>query len=126
MDAYENRLNAARCIIQLYEKYISHQPSSDKCEPAFYLRLLAKPVSNVSNVWYSCQPKVENDLMKTVGDFALRQELQDTVLIIHYGNQQHHACTIRALISSLSQRPLVTDLMHSGNKSVPMKNTRKQ
>ena len=61
--AYENKQNPKRCIVHLYEKYVSHRPTSGKCSPALYLRPLVKPNSNV---WYSCQPIGINCLSGTV------------------------------------------------------------
>lgn len=61
--AYENIKNPQRCIVRLYEKYISHRPTNRKCSPAFYLRPLSNPVSDV---WYSCQPIGINTISKTV------------------------------------------------------------
>ena len=57
-------MNAARCIVAIYEGYLSHKP--DAKEPsvtAFYLRPLAKPMSDI---WISSQPQAENDLSKVV------------------------------------------------------------
>ena len=52
-DAYENTVNPARCIVAIYEAYISHRPDAMKPSiTAFYLRPLGKPVSDV---WFSSQ-----------------------------------------------------------------------
>jgi integrase len=61
--AYENNSNPNRCIVRLYLKYLSHRPTDAKCSPAFYLRPLAKPRSNI---WFSCQPLGINQISKTV------------------------------------------------------------
>ncbi len=61
--AYENRSNLSRCIVRLYQKYVSHRPSDKRCSSAsFYLRPLQKPMGIV---WYSCQPVGINQLAKT-------------------------------------------------------------
>ena len=42
--AYENVVNSDRCIVRLYEKYMSVRPSHlPKCATDFYLRPLAVP-----------------------------------------------------------------------------------
>lgn len=63
VDAYENKDNLDRCIVTLYEKYISHRPTSPKCSPALYLRPLNKPQGDV---WYSCQRQGIHQITKTV------------------------------------------------------------
>jgi hypothetical protein len=60
---YENHDNPTRCIVRLYEKYVSLRPTSENCSPAFYLRSLAKPIANV---WYTCQPIGINSMSGTV------------------------------------------------------------
>ncbi len=61
--AYENRSHLSRCIVRLYQKYVSHRPTDERCSSAFYLRPLQKPMGIV---WYSCQPVGINQLAKTV------------------------------------------------------------
>lgn len=63
VNAYENSANPDRCIVNIYEKYVSHRPTSRNCSPAFYLRPLVKPSENV---WYSCQRQGIHQLTKTV------------------------------------------------------------
>ena len=71
--AYENTVNADRCMVQLMEKYISLRPADFRCSNAFYSRPLAKP-SN-PNVWYSCQPQgrhmLENVVRKMCREIGL-------------------------------------------------------
>ena len=53
--AYENVTNSDRCMVRLFEKYMSHHPDHlPKCSTDFYLRPLAVPNGNI---WYSCQPR---------------------------------------------------------------------
>ena len=78
---YENKENPERCIVRLYEKYVSHRPTDPKCSPAFYLRPLVKPTSNV---WYSCQPVGINNLSKTVARLCQQAKLpgfRSTILL---------------------------------------------
>lgn len=51
--AYENSENHARCIVRLYQKYISLHPKGDKCPDAMYLHALAVPKEDC---WYTMQP----------------------------------------------------------------------
>ena len=53
--AYQNVVNSDRCVVMLYEKYLSHRPDHlPKCSNDFYLRPLTVPNGNI---WYSCQPR---------------------------------------------------------------------
>ena len=62
--AYENVVNSDRCLVRLYEKYMSHCPSHlPKCSKNFYLRPLAFPNGNI---WYSCQPRGRHTLEKVI------------------------------------------------------------
>ena len=61
---YENVVNPDRCLVCLFEKYMSHTPSHDpRCSQSFYLRPLTIPNGNV---WYSCQPKGRHSLEQIV------------------------------------------------------------
>ena len=74
VDAYENTVNPARCIVAIYEAYISHRPDAKQPSiTAFYLQPLAKPVSDV---WFSSQPLGENDLSKVVAKLCERCNLK--------------------------------------------------
>lgn len=68
---YENVNDKSRCVVLLYETYISHRPDTDATD-AFYLTPKAKPVDNI---WYKCTPygihsieKVTKKLMTTIND----------------------------------------------------------
>ena len=61
VDAYSHP-NKARCIVSLYEMYVSHIPSS-RPDYAFYLRPLNKPLGNI---WYSSQPLGKHKISETV------------------------------------------------------------
>ena len=62
--AYQNVVNSDRCIVRLYEKYVSLRPSHlPKCSTDFYLRPLA--VSN-GDVWYPCQARGHHTLEEKV------------------------------------------------------------
>ncbi len=53
--AYKNKKNPDRCVVNLYEYYMSLCPTSANCSPDFYLRPLA--CVNFAGVGYSCQPQ---------------------------------------------------------------------
>jgi hypothetical protein len=61
--AYEDHAHPDRCIVKLYEKYLSLCPDLDPDAP-FYLQPLKKPRDTV---WYSSVPVGRNTLFKTVG-----------------------------------------------------------
>lgn len=61
VQAYENS-DPSRCIVKLYEKYISKCPDPAKCS-AFYLRPLAKPTTDL---WYAAQPLGRHKLATVV------------------------------------------------------------
>ena len=63
VDPYQNKDSSSRCIVRIYEMYISHMPSDMKCSPSLYLRPLDQPKTNV---WYSCQAVGINEITKTV------------------------------------------------------------
>ena len=58
---YANEDNPNRCLIQLFQKYVSHRPSDATC---FYLTPLRKLKSDI---WYSNMPVGHNTLSSTVG-----------------------------------------------------------
>lgn len=61
MDAYEDSERPHRCIVRIYEAYLSHRP------PAAPEHLYLRPLSRISGgVWFSCQPIGINTLSKTV------------------------------------------------------------
>ena len=57
---YENSENPSRCLVKLFQKYVSHCPSEPTC---FYLT----PVRKIkNNIWYSKTPVGHNTLAGTV------------------------------------------------------------
>ena len=62
VEHHANTTNPSRCLVKLYEKYISHRPT-DVPSNAFYLTPLKKPQGNV---WYTKVPVGHNTLSKTV------------------------------------------------------------
>lgn len=59
--AHENVSQPQRCVVRLYEKYLSLRPPNIK---RFYLRPLAHKMN--SAIWYSSQPKGVNKIKKVV------------------------------------------------------------
>ena len=59
---HSNSANPNRCLVKLFEKYMSHRPLG-KITTAFYLKALKKPQGNV---WYTQTPVGHNTLAKTV------------------------------------------------------------
>lgn len=59
---HSNQQNPARCLVNLFQKYVGHRPES--CDESFYLTPLRKPQTHV---WYSKMPVGHNTLSKTVG-----------------------------------------------------------
>ncbi len=57
---YENKENPSRCLVKLFQKYVSHRPSGPTC---FYLSPLRKLKNNI---WYSKVPVGHNTLAGTV------------------------------------------------------------
>ena len=65
---YQNVVNPDRCLVRLFEKYMSHRPDHDpRCSRDFYLRPLSVPNGNV---WYSCQPKGRHSIEKIVKEMC--------------------------------------------------------
>ena len=62
VEHHANTANPSRCLVKLYQKYISHRPT-DVPSKAFYLTPLKKPQGNV---WYTKIPVGHNTLSKTV------------------------------------------------------------
>lgn len=50
---YENTVNPERCVLRLYEKYLSLRPTDERCSTDFYLRPLVNPRPDC---WYMIQP----------------------------------------------------------------------
>ena len=67
--AFENTENPDRCIVHIFEKYMSKHPSMDpKYSFDLYLRPLVKITS--PNVWYSCQAIGVQTLQKVIAKLA--------------------------------------------------------
>ena len=80
--AYQNVTNSDRCMVRLYEKYMSHRPDHDpKCSKDFYLWPLAIPNGNV---WYSCQPRGCHTLGEVVKKMCEKAGLP--------GRRTNHSC----------------------------------
>lgn len=58
---YANEENPTRCLVRLFQKYMSHRPTDTEC---FYLTPLRKLKNDV---WYSKMPVGHNTLSATVG-----------------------------------------------------------
>ena len=74
--AYENMQQLDRCIVKLYQTYVSHRPFDPKCAGNFYLRPLANPRGDV---WYSCQPVGRFKLSQVMSDIAKRPKMEGKV-----------------------------------------------
>ena len=62
--AYENVVNSDRCVVRIFEKYLSLRPSHlPKCSTDLYLRPLSVPNGSI---WYSCQPRGRHALEKVI------------------------------------------------------------
>ena len=64
--AYENLFQPERCIVKLYEKYMSLRPVNMKTND-FYLRPLAAPRPDC---WFTCQPIGRNTLSNVIAELA--------------------------------------------------------
>lgn len=58
--AYDNMINRERCIVALYDKYMSHRPEN---VDAFYLTPIQEPKTKI---WYKRSPMGVNSLSKVV------------------------------------------------------------
>ena len=80
--AYQNVVNSDRCIVRLYEKYVSLRPSHmPKCSQDFYLRPLAVPNGDV---WYSCQARGLHALEKVIKNLCKKGGIA--------GKRTNHSC----------------------------------
>ncbi len=66
VDAYENRDNPDRCIVEIFRRYVSHCPTKSR-PVGLYLRPLDKPSSNV---WFACQVVGRQKLAGIVGSIC--------------------------------------------------------
>ena len=80
--AYENVVNSDRCVVRLYEKYMSHRPSHlPKCSKDFYLRPLGVPNGDI---WYSCQARGRHTLEKVIKKLCQKAGFS--------GKRTNHSC----------------------------------
>ena len=80
--AYQNVVNSDRCIVRLFEKYISLRPSHDpKCSSDFYLRPLIVPNGDV---WYSCQGRGRHTLSEVIKKMCVKAGIG--------GRRSNHSC----------------------------------
>ena len=80
--AYQNVVNSDRCIVRLFEKYVSVRPDHDpRCSKDFYLRPLAVPNGDV---WFSCQPRGIHTLQKVVKNMSVKAGI--------IGRRSNHSC----------------------------------
>lgn len=71
--AFENKSEPNKCIVRLYEKYMSLCPSPRPCP--FYLRPLKGKHANVGKVWFSNLPVGHNTLSKVVSNVCSKAQL---------------------------------------------------
>ena len=134
VDAYGNDENPDRCIIKLYQKYVSHRPQSQNCSEALYLRPLQQPNGDV---WFSCQPfgihkinSTVNRLCKAAGltGYHTNHSLRATAasrLYAHNFDEQlicettgHRSTSVRSYkCTSQIQRKAVSDTLSNLNVS---------
>ena len=80
--AYQNVVNSDRCLVRLYDKYISHRPSHDPhCSKDLYLHPLSVPNGDI---WYSCQPCGIYCLQKVVKKMCVKAGIT--------GRHSNHSC----------------------------------
>ena len=68
--AYENLDEPERCIVKIYQKYLSVRPKGEKCSNAMYLRPLAKTTSD--GIWFSMQPMGRHKLSTVVAELLAK------------------------------------------------------
>ena len=68
VDAYSNERDSSRCIVAIYEKYVSHVPAN-RPDHAFYLRPLDRPSGEI---WYACQPYGRTKIADTVKSLCVQ------------------------------------------------------
>ena len=105
--AYENCDDPKRCLVKLYEKYLSSRPVDVRCPIDMYLRPLAKPNGNV---WYTMQPIGRYKLSKIVAEMASEIGLSGKVT-----NHSLRATTATRLYQSNVDEQLIME--HTGHRS---------
>ena len=119
--AYQN-VNSDRCVVRLFEKYMSHRPSHDpKCAKDFYLRPLA--VSN-GDIWYSYQACGIHTLQKVVKKMCVKAGISGrrtnhswraTSATCLY-EQRHRSVAVRSYKrTSSEQMRKVTDMLYGNH-----------
>ena len=110
--AYENVINSDRCLLRLYEKYISlcplHMP---KCSNYFYLCLLSVPNANV---WFSCKATGRNALEKVIRNICKKGGFT--------GKRTNHSCrgsTATRMYQNACDEQLICE--KSGHRSVAVR-----
>ena len=104
---YNNVQNPDRCIVKLYQMYISHCPIEPKCSTGFYLTPLANPRGNI---WYSCKAMGCVKLSQIISDIAKRAKMEGKVT-------NHLLCATAAsrLYQNNVDEQLVIDKVHPSN-----------
>ena len=110
--AYENVMNSDRCMVRLYEKYISHRLDHlPKCSKDFYLRPLTVPHGNI---WYSSQPRGRHMLGEVVKTLCSKVGLS--------GRRSNHSCrasTATRMYDSGADEQLICE--RTGHRSVAVR-----
>ena len=104
--AYANIVNPDRCIVKLYEDYMTRRPIHN-CLEDFYLRPLAHPRGRV---WYVSQPIGRNTLSKVVGNLAA-----DAGLKGNYSNHSLRATAASRLYNANVDEQLISEV--TGHRS---------
>ena len=104
--AYVNISEPDKCIINLYEKYLSHHPIHINIDN-FYLR----PLAGVhGNTWYASQPIGHNTLSKVVASLAEEAGLKG-----NYSNHSLHATAASHLYNANVDEQLISEV--TGHRS---------
>ena len=104
--AYANIAHPDRCIVTLYDTYMSRRPIHMNLDD-FYLRPLAHPRGNT---WYASQPIGRNSLSKIVGKLAESAGLQG-----NYSNHSLRATAATRLYHANVDEQLITEV--TGHRS---------
>lgn len=110
VDAYENTTNSERCIVRLFQLYVSHSPENRPS--AFYLRPLDRPSGNI---WYSSQAVGRQKLQGIVADIC-----KEGGLLGHRTNHSLRATAATRLYSANVDEQLITEV--TGHRSMAVRN----